>query len=790
MAAPRDNYERYLVEKIWEWIPEVYRSEDGAAIHPDVLRSLIEVLGPSLAASRRSVDRLWEDQFAEFADDWALPYIGNLVGTRLVSALNRRGRRADVARTVFYRRRKGTVTVLALLARDIAGWDSFVVESFRRLGRTPHRLDPPLAGSGAVHIGRVTHTPPGGFADLRRTRGGDLVDGPFDEYSHTTDVRQLRGFKGRYNIPKLNIHLFRRQAFPIRFATPVDLGASRYTLDPSGRDIDLFRPSHHDSDECIHPVEWQIVAPLPCRLLGEARYLPELADIPAPVQPKLASIVGLVFENEARLKAMVRTLLTPAEFTASISAILAASITVDSPKFNLLPDPRPPGGGSLVSGAVAVGFGADQTEPRVGRERVLPANLVDWGSTLTADPDRVLALDPQRGRLLLTQALAGGAQLFIPLHHTGLFGDLGASTYSRRDTVVTTGVTNLPDGGIANPGPVTGFLIPATGVQQFTTSKTYQPDSPVGGVVDNVEQLMLQAADPERPYIRLTPELNGTRWTFRAKPKPPGNPALRTLIIDGLWIGMRPGNLAQQIVAGSDVPATPVATVVALEGVFDQVIVRNCTLDPGGERARTIPTAVLPIPVVQLETDGQLQKLIIERSIVGPLRELVTTVDPCSGAEIIIRESVVQSIDPAVPAIETRIASLDIQRSTVFGDIVVNRIEASETLVQGKVTVTDNQHGCFRFSAADTGSSLPRQFRSHLLAPRVPNHIFESRRFGDSPYAELSDTAPDIIRRGSENRSEIGVWSAILAPIKQDDLTAKTLEFMPFGLIPQFINET
>jgi hypothetical protein len=52
------------------------------------------------------------DQFPEFCDDWALPYIGDLVGTRLVNALNRRGRRAGVVRTIFYRRRKGTLTVL------------------------------------------------------------------------------------------------------------------------------------------------------------------------------------------------------------------------------------------------------------------------------------------------------------------------------------------------------------------------------------------------------------------------------------------------------------------------------------------------------------------------------------------------------------------------------------------------------------------------------------------------------------------------------------------------------
>ena len=135
MAAPRDSYERYYIEKLWSWIPEIYRHEDGVALQPDVLRSFIELIGPPAAVARRSTDRLWEDQFGDFADDWALPYIGDLVGTRLVSALNRRGRRADVVHTIFYRRRKGTLTVLEQLIHDITGWDGAVIEAFRRLGR-------------------------------------------------------------------------------------------------------------------------------------------------------------------------------------------------------------------------------------------------------------------------------------------------------------------------------------------------------------------------------------------------------------------------------------------------------------------------------------------------------------------------------------------------------------------------------------------------------------------------------------------------------------------------------
>jgi hypothetical protein len=85
---------------------------------------------------------------------------------------------------------------------------------------------------------------------------------------------------------------------------------------------------------------------------------------------------------------------------------------------------------------------------------------------------------------------------------------------------------------------------------------------------------------------------------------------------------------------------------------------------------------------------------------------------------------------------------------------------------------------------------LPPQFESHFFAPAIPNHFFTSRRFGDPGYAQLSETAPESILRGAENRSEIGAFSRLLSPIKLDDLKAKVNEFMPFGLIAQYINET
>ena len=128
------------------------------------------------------------------------------------------------------------------------------------------------------------------------------------------------------------------------------------------------------------------------------------------------------------------------------------------------------------------------------------------------------------------------------------------------------------------------------------------------------------------------------------------------------------------------------------------------------------------------------------------------------------------------------------ERVTVFGQLDVERLWATETLVTGMVDVTDTQQGCFRFSAAPAGSRLPRPYHTYELLD--PGPIFTSDVFGQPGYAQLSQAAPRELLHGAENGSEIGAFSSLLNPIKLDSLRAKIDEYMPFGLIPMFIFET
>ena len=145
MTSDLDHYEAYYAGKLWSLLPAVYRAEDTDQFDSSgPLREMINRIGAQAAIVRRSIDRLWEDQSIETCDDWIIPYIGDLLATNLVANLDARGQRLDVAKTIYYRRRKGTLAILEEIAFDITGWDAKVVEFFRRLGRTRHGLDPAI----------------------------------------------------------------------------------------------------------------------------------------------------------------------------------------------------------------------------------------------------------------------------------------------------------------------------------------------------------------------------------------------------------------------------------------------------------------------------------------------------------------------------------------------------------------------------------------------------------------------------------------------------------------------
>jgi hypothetical protein len=779
--AVLDGFESYYTEKLWQLVPEVYRNEDGLATNPGVLRRIVELIGAEAARSRRSIDRLWEDQHIETCDDWAVPYIGDLVGARLVSAHDRRARRVDVANAIKFRRRRGTPDLLDSLVRAMSGWDVVLVEGFRRLARTRHRLDPrPRAG------GFFTGTLTGGTADLRNPAGAELSEGPFDEYFHTLDARLLRGRDGRFGVNKLNFHLFRLRAYEMTEVDPVELtdpdgeGFARlFTVDPSGRDIPLFidaeppdpdavaaLPGQLSRPSCGQPLEWEITHAMRCRLLGHVAYritasiIEELRQLSNPPtgadESALFQLIDVRFGSEQAMRRRLQDLgaAIPGNPPDWYRALVALGLLERTGKANLYP------------AQVEISSAGDPLTP----SQVSSANLAD--RDCQPDPEGVLAellISPEQGRFA---SIPPGDANFDPLverYHYGFSGDVGAGSYPR-DPVppadaparVASGGT-VPDGGVLQGD---GLLI--------DDNRTYTLSVVAATPVDG--NAVLQAGPQRRPYVLL----DGGAANLAPQA------ADSVFLIDGGWYGVNDPGDPPAVGEVADFVIEGAAGLDAEEFDFERVEIRFATFDPGGLRADGVRIAPL-----RLLVRARIRRLVIRRSIMGPIHVFrENDDDPSLVEELLICESIVDARESAGRlAVSSNFGTVIIEGSTIFGDVAADVLRASDTIVDGSVRVVNNQAGCFRFSASEPGAGvrLPPRYRD-VLAP-ISESAFNSTRFGDPQYAQLSVVAPAQLTGGAENGSEMGVFSHLLTPIRLTSVRAKVNEYGPVGLLAQYLFE-
>ena len=727
----RDQFERHYAEKIWALIPAIYRHEDGVSHRPGQLRALVEILAGQAAIARRSIDRLLADSRIDEADDWAVPYIGGLLGTRLVSPLNPVGRRADVGHTIGYRRRAGTPRLLETLADDIADWDSVAAEAFRQLARSWHLFDT------EVPAGPVSRTPRGGLADLRSVRASDLLDGPFDDYAHRPDVRRASGTRGLYNIPNVNLFLYRHYAYPLAGVTPFRLDPTHYALDPSGRDVPLYQPGAEARAECRAPREWEVRAPLTCRRLNAASF--RLHDDPA--HPAAwAPLIGRTFRSQAELLDAIPGL-TPNQQ----AALVAAALTGDSPRANLLGGDEP---------AVELGVGA-AADPSLEPHEIVGASLGhDWADTAVTDPWMALLLDPALGRIRLAGAPGAGEALRVRRAYYGAFWPVGAGTHARGSAVPP------PDPAALQPlAPNWGTI---GGNRMFGDSRTYAPTASAGAITVD-DDSTIWPADGRRPYVTLSPPA-GQR-EIRISPDALG----RSIELNGVWLGL--------LLNGVAAP-TGLAELV-FDGQWDRIVLRDVTLDPGGERAALTGALPTEIPHVRLVVEGVVGEILVERSVIGSIADRgIAGGAPCTAAVLRIADSIVQGF-AGEPALSVGTAAVELDRVTVIGDCHVGRADVSQSIIDGELVVEDAQASCFRFSTARSGGRIPAQYESVILPNGLAADAFVSRRFGDPGYLQLSETCPPEIAQGAENGTEMGAFNRAFGPIKRADLRAKVQEYAP-----------
>jgi hypothetical protein len=192
------------------------------------LKSLLTIIAEQVAVLEENLEQLYDDQFIETCAEWAVSYIGELVGTRGLlnipgSAFSQRG---EVANTISYRRRKGTASVIEQLARDVTGWNASVVEYFQLLSTTQY----------------MNHLRPGNlaFTGLRNWRLMEYANTPFDKTARTVDVRRIEKKRGKYNIPNIGIYLWRLNSYSLTKSPAYKMDDRRYTFNALGLNEPLY----------------------------------------------------------------------------------------------------------------------------------------------------------------------------------------------------------------------------------------------------------------------------------------------------------------------------------------------------------------------------------------------------------------------------------------------------------------------------------------------------------------------------------------------------------------------
>lgn len=238
-------------DRLFELLPVVYRQRDAEQGWP--LRALLRVIAEQVDVVEDDIEQLYANWFIETCEDWVVPYIGDLIGYRLPEAVeDGDGRtseaelaltsilipRREVANTIRYRRRKGTLALLELLAADVAAWPARAVEFFKLLGLTQ-----PL---NHLRLER------GRTVDVREMDALERLDGPFDQSAHTVEVRRIVSpiAQGRYNIPSVGLFVWRLESYSVTLTQAYcseSNGPHCYTFSALGNDVQLYnrpQPEH------------------------------------------------------------------------------------------------------------------------------------------------------------------------------------------------------------------------------------------------------------------------------------------------------------------------------------------------------------------------------------------------------------------------------------------------------------------------------------------------------------------------------------------------------------------
>lgn len=808
---------------LYERLPEVYRQRDEEQSPPHPLRALIEAIDSVMQALADRVGAQYDDLFIETCEDWLIPYIADLVGTSHLSG-DPWTLRADVARTVRHRRRKGTLGAVESQTHALSQWAVHAIELRERLAwNMPlNHLRPDAGGASPFRVrpNNDVRTPVrGGTAALRSPAWLSFVGTAFDPFARTVDVKppllQTDPPVGRAapNLPNLGVFLWRLADYQTPVSRPMPPRPPRNQIEPVTGPAGSARFAVRFE---LHPQADPMV------LFNTHRYQaddepPNLAHIdavPAPMPRARLTSGDPVGRPDAYVQVLTYSGATPAQpaddapglvlhLPATPFAGVAWSVrgaTLCAWELGLFPPLRPfeiavdPVHGRVVfgvTGATAAAFadplaqglrvsattgfsGAKQRDGSVGAQPLprafepLPAGAtllrVD-GITLTlAD---ALANLPARSGPLVVEIVNSDTHVL----------DLGAVA------------------GIGNAAGVLSLRLPA----------------PPPGSTGRPWTLTIRAASGQRPVLRLRQPLRVRPATITGLP--PGSFSQHNVLLQGLYLARD--------------AAFPAGAALVEQAVLNRLQLEGCTLDPGGAllldgsatggrtplRSGLRLRADRGLTAAEQDAFDQTPEIVLRHCVTGALaidRAYLVGLVACivdAGA----------GVAQAAPALAIGAATGDPELQwaapmafdglTVFGRVRVERARGAGAVFVHRLHVHDNQdqHAGPLFAVrgeaqeddilglfARAGSCIRNSwFRGD--GDRLPQHFgclfgtdarlrFSDERFGMPGYAQLSLAADRRLRDEGPGADEMGAFGFLRNSHKWKNVSIRLREFMPVGM--------
>lgn len=717
-----------LREDLIKLLPLVHRQRDADPGRAGVLAALLEVLGTQGDVVAADLGQLYDDWFIETCADWVVPYIGDVLGVRLLHPVGPgAGRsRALVANTLDYRRRKGTVAGLEQLAYDVTGWPVAAEEYFARLGTTQY-----LAHPRPAHV----QTP-----DLRRAGDLELLGGPFAASANNAEARRVP--RGRFGIHTVGLHVWRLapQRVSRACARPVtDPPDGRYLIDPVGLPVPLFNPGATEPDITSLAQEQHV----PARLRRRALY-DELEDLRAgtPRPPRW-------FGDDPVIEVF-------ADLGAGPLAVPLAEVTIAD-----LTDPAVPPTDGWPRPGPALTVAIDPVLGRLAFRAGLTPTSVEVTASY-ASPGRVGAGPYDRTSPQATDLFS----------RSTWFRAVGAIAVPVAGAVTNT-LTDAVDEWNAEPAGAVGVIaildnrtyaedlavtVPA-GSELLVVSVTW----PVAEDASNpTVVLSLEQATPtdRRPHLPGSITVTGTTGVADASP---GELTLDGLLIEG-DVRVAAGDLGRLAIWHS--------TVVPVAGGVDVDAPTSAATDNGRLALEIERSIVGPIAVADR----------------GPRLAVRSSILDGAGGSALSAAAATVSLDQVTVMGAVAAQQLDASDCVLDGAVNVERRQQGclRFSYLGEGAVTPRRYRCQPDLAltdvADPGESAAIRAR---LSP-----VFTSTTYGDPAYGRLDDRCDQALRTGASNGAAMGAFADLEEPQRMTNLGAVLEEYLRLGLDAGVIHET